>query len=106
MQKRLLNKIIKANLNEKKSLNELVEEFIQTQTNLAKGQLEDFLSSLFIYINRNYDKVPKDELLNILESKLQDLNIQFDTKDIVFEVVETQNVKDKEHLKKILYYYR
>jgi hypothetical protein len=82
MQKRLLNKIIKANLNEKKSLNELVEEFIQTQTNLAKEQLEDFLSSLFIYINKNYDKVPKDELLNILESKLQDLNIQFDTKDI------------------------
>lgn len=82
MQKKLLKIIIKANLNEKKSLNDLVDEFIQTQTNLAKGQLEDFLGSLFIYINRNYDKVPKDELLNILESKLQDLNIQFDTKDI------------------------
>jgi hypothetical protein len=82
MQKKLLNKIIKANLNEKKSLNDLIEEFIQTQTNLAKEQLEDFLSSLFIYINKNYDKVPKDELLSIVESKLQDLNIQFDTKDI------------------------
>ncbi len=82
MQKKLLNLIIKANLNEKKSLNTLIDEFIQAQTNLAKGQLEDFLSSLFIYINKNYDKVPKDELLNILESKLQDLNIQFDTKDI------------------------
>ncbi|MFA9238279.1 MAG: hypothetical protein ACEQSQ_00135 [Candidatus Paceibacteria bacterium] len=82
MQKKLLNLIIKANLNEKKSLETLIDEFIQAQTSLAKGQLEDFLSSLFIYINRNYDKVPKDELLNILESKLQDLNIQFDTKDI------------------------
>lgn len=82
MQKKLLNKIIKANLNEKKSLNDLIEEFIQTQANLAKEQLEDFLSSLFIYINKNYDKVPKDELLSIVESKLQDLNIQFDTKDI------------------------
>jgi hypothetical protein len=82
MQKRLLNKIIKANLNEKKSLNELVEEFIQAQTILTKGQLEDFLSSLFIYINKNYDKIPQKELLSIVESKLQDLNIQFDTKDI------------------------
>jgi hypothetical protein len=82
MQKKLLNKIIKANLNEKKSLNDLVDEFIQTQTSLAKGQLEEFLSSLFIYINKNYDKTPQKELLSIIESKLQDLNIQFDTKDI------------------------
>ena len=82
MQKKLLNMIIKANLNEKKSLDTLIDEFIKTQTSLAKGQLEDYLSSLFIYINRNYDKVPKDELLSIVESKLQDLNIQFDTKDI------------------------
>ncbi len=82
MQKKLLNLLIKANLNEKKSLNDLVEEFIKTQTSLAKGQLEDFLSSLFIYINKNHDKVPKDELLSIVESKLQDLNIQFDTKDV------------------------
>ena len=82
MQKRLLKKIVKANLNEKKNLNDLIDEFIQTQTSYTKGQLEDFLSSLFIYINRNYDKVPKDELLSIIESKLQDLNIQFDTKDI------------------------
>ena len=32
--------------------------------------------------------------------------LEFDPKNIVFEVVETQNVKDKEHLKKILNYYR
>jgi hypothetical protein len=82
MQRKLLKKIIKSNLNEKKSLNDLIEEFIQTQTSYTKGQLEDFLSSFFIYINKNYDKVPKNELLNIVESKLQDLNIQFDTKDI------------------------
>ena len=69
-------------MNEKKSLNDLIDEFIKAQTYLAKEQLEDFLSSLFIYINKNYDKVPKDEFLNILESKLQDLNVQFDTKDI------------------------
>lgn len=32
--------------------------------------------------------------------------LDFDPKNIVFEVVETQNVKDKEHLKTILNYYR
>lgn len=32
--------------------------------------------------------------------------LEFDPKNIVFEVVETQNVEDKEHLKKILNYYR
>lgn len=32
--------------------------------------------------------------------------LEFDPKNIVFEVVETQNVKDKEHLKTILNYYR
>jgi EAL domain-containing protein (putative c-di-GMP-specific phosphodiesterase class I) len=32
--------------------------------------------------------------------------LEFDPKNIVFEVVETQDVKDKEHLKKILNYYR
>jgi EAL domain-containing protein (putative c-di-GMP-specific phosphodiesterase class I) len=32
--------------------------------------------------------------------------LEFDPKNIVFEVVETQDVKDKEHLKSILNYYR
>ena len=32
--------------------------------------------------------------------------LEFDPKNIVFEVVETQNVNDKEHLKDILNYYR
>jgi EAL domain-containing protein (putative c-di-GMP-specific phosphodiesterase class I) len=32
--------------------------------------------------------------------------LEFDPKNIVFEVVETQNVADKEHLKEILTYYR
>ena len=32
--------------------------------------------------------------------------LEFDPKNIVFEVVETQDVKDKEHLKTILNYYR
>ncbi|MBY0540864.1 MAG: EAL domain-containing protein [Campylobacterales bacterium] len=32
--------------------------------------------------------------------------LDFDPKNIVFEVVETQNVKDKEHLKNILNFYR
>ena len=32
--------------------------------------------------------------------------LEFDPKNIVFEVVETQNVKDKEHLKTILNFYR
>lgn len=32
--------------------------------------------------------------------------LEFDPKNIVFEVVETESVKDKEHLKKILSYYR
>ncbi|MGE4517305.1 MAG: hypothetical protein AB7D96_10640 [Arcobacteraceae bacterium] len=82
MQKKLLNKIIKANLNEKKSLSDLIDEFILTQTNHTKEQLEEYLSSLFVYVNKNFDKIPKNELINILHSKLQDLNIQFDTKDI------------------------
>jgi hypothetical protein len=82
MQKKLLNKIIKSNLNEKKSLNDLIDEFIKTQSSTTKAQLEEFLSSLFIYINKNYDKTPKEELLAIVESKLRDLNIQFDTKEV------------------------
>ena len=32
--------------------------------------------------------------------------LEFDPKNIIFEVVETENVKDKEHLKNILSYYR
>ena len=32
--------------------------------------------------------------------------LEFDTSNIVFEVVETENVKDQKHLKKILEYYR
>ncbi len=32
--------------------------------------------------------------------------LEFDPKNIVFEVVETESVKDKEHLRKILSYYR
>jgi EAL domain-containing protein (putative c-di-GMP-specific phosphodiesterase class I) len=32
--------------------------------------------------------------------------LEFDPKNIIFEVIETESVKDKEHLKKILTYYR
>lgn len=82
MQKKLLQKIIKQRINKAKSLNDLIDEFVSTQVGFAKDHLEEFLSSLLVYINKNYDKTPKKELLSIVESKLQDLDIRFDTKDI------------------------
>ena len=82
MQKKLLKKIIKANQNKKKSLDEIIDEFIKTQSQYARGQLEDYLSSLFVYINKNYDEIPKEQLFEIVSSKLEDLSVNFDTKDI------------------------
>lgn len=78
----LLKQILKAKTNDKKNLNELIDEFIQTQTNYAKEHLEEFLSSLFVYVNKNFDKFDMDDLLQIVNSKLTDLNVSFDTKDI------------------------
>ncbi len=82
MQKKLLTKLIKSNLSEKKTVDELIDEFVNTQTGFAKEQLEEFLSSLFVYINKNYDELSHDVLLSIVGSKLTDLNISFDTKEL------------------------
>jgi len=82
MQKKLLTELIKSNLSKKKTVDELIDEFIKTQSGFAKDQLEDFLSSLFVYINKNYDDLSQEVLLSIVGSKLTDLNISFDTKEL------------------------
>lgn len=80
MQKKLLAKILKSK--KKKSLQALVDEFVQTQTNTAVEQLEEFLSDMVLYINKNYDSIEHDTLLTLIKGKLGDLNIAFDTKEV------------------------
>ena len=82
MQKKLLTKLIKSKIQKSKSIDELIDEFIKKQSTLAKGQLEEFMSDLLIYINKNYDSLASDTLLAIVASKLTDLNISFDTKEL------------------------
>jgi len=80
MQKKLLTKILKSK--KKKSTQALIDEFVQTQTNTAVEQLEEFLSDMVLYINKNYDSIEHDTLLTLIKGKLGDLNIAFDTKEV------------------------
>lgn len=82
MQKKLLTAIIKSKLNDKKSASELIDEFIKAGGAVANEHLEEFLSSLLIYINKNYSSLDKETLLSLINSKLQDLNIPVNTNDV------------------------
>ncbi len=82
MQKKLLTALIKSNTQSKKSANQLIDEFIKTQGVIAKDSLEEFLSSLLVYINKNYDNINHETLLPLIHSKLQDLNIPVNTDDV------------------------
>lgn len=82
MNKKLLEQLIKSNIQKAKNINQIIDEFITNQSSLAKEQLEEFLNDLFIYINSNYDDIKKDTLLAIVSNKLSDLNISFDTKQL------------------------
>lgn len=82
MQKKLLMGLIKSKLKSKKNIDKLIDEFVKSQSSKAVDHLEEFLSDLFIYINKNFDEIEKESLLTIVSSKLKDLNVSFNTKDI------------------------
>lgn len=82
MQKKLLTALIKSKLNDKKSASKLIDEFIKTQGTMAKEHLEEFLSSLLVYINKNYSNLDKETILPLINSKLQDLKIPVNTNDV------------------------
>ncbi|AXH14360.1 hypothetical protein AMYT_0767 [Malaciobacter mytili LMG 24559] len=74
--------LLKAKSQEQKKISEIIDEFVKTQSINAKEQLEEFLSDMVVYINRNYSNTDKDALLTIVGGKLKDLNISFDTKGL------------------------
>lgn len=82
MHKQLLKAIIKSNVQNKKTANELIDEFIKAQCTMANTHLEEFLSSLLVYINKNYSQLNHETLLPLINSKLQDLNIPVNTNDV------------------------
>lgn len=83
MQERLLmRKLLKSKIEDNKDINKLIDEFVKEQKISSKARLNDFLASLFLYINKNFDKIGKEELLKILESKLKSLKIEFDTMNL------------------------
>ena len=82
MQEKLLKAIIKSNIQDKKTASELIDTFIKAQGTMANEHLEEFLSSLLVYINKNYSNLNKETLLPLINSKLQDLNIPVNTNDV------------------------
>jgi len=82
MQEELTKQIIKSKITNKKSLTTLIDEFVQLQSNTTKTYLESFLSDLLIYINKNFDSKDRTTLLTIVESKLSEFNIPFETKQL------------------------
>jgi SPP1 gp7 family putative phage head morphogenesis protein len=82
MQKKLITAIIKSGIQDKKTANKLIDEFIKAQGTMASEHLEEFLSSLLVYINKNYSDLDKETLLPLINSKLQDLNIPINTNDV------------------------
>lgn len=59
-----------------------MDEFVKTQSGMGKEQLEEFLSDMLVYINKNYDAIEHPTLITLIKSKLGDLNISFDTKSV------------------------
>jgi|GEM_PF-396961 len=81
MQEKLLTAIIKSNLNKKKTIKELIDDFISSQGKMVHEHLEEFLSSLLVYIHKNHS-LDQDTLLPLINSKLQDLNIPVNTSEL------------------------
>ena len=81
MQKQLVSSLIKAKTTNKKDVETLIDEFLNTAAKESKKQSEAFLSELFIYLMQNLS-MPKKQLLEIVKARLQQLSIVIPTNNI------------------------
>ncbi len=82
MEEKLIRKIVFLKSSEKKNIDELLNELVSHQGSFMKEQLENHLASLLIYVNKNFDDIDKKTLLELVNNKLKDLNINYDTSEI------------------------
>ena len=78
----MLKKLIKANMDDKKALNKLIDEFVKINSKKPVESLEEFLKELTIFIYKRYDKIDKELLKTLAIDRLKELNIAFDLSSI------------------------
>jgi len=74
----MLKTLTKANIDEKKALQKLIDEFIESNSREPIKSLEAFLKDLTIFLYKRYDKIDKNLLKELAIERLKSLNIAFD----------------------------
>ena len=70
--------LTKANLDERKKLSTLIDDFLASNSKEPVKSLEAFLKDLTIFLYKRYDKVDKNLLKELAIERLKALNITFD----------------------------
>ncbi|GHV59827.1 hypothetical protein FACS1894103_4020 [Campylobacterota bacterium] len=85
IQKSLVRSLLIAKSDAKKETETLIDEFLQTTTKSAAKQTREFLSDLMVFVMRS--DIPKDELLPIVEAKINALgyNIPAAALDTIYQ---------------------
>jgi len=78
----MLRLLLKAKANEKKELNELIDEFIKNNSLKISRDLDEFLKELRLFIYRRYDNVDKALLKELIKIKLKEYSVDIDVSDI------------------------
>lgn len=77
----MVRTLTKANLDERKKLTALIDDFIEANSKEPVKNLEAFLKDLTIFLYKRYDKVDKNLLKELAIERLKALNIAFDVKN-------------------------
>lgn len=70
----LFSELLKAKANKNKSVEEVIDEFIKTNSRLAAKELEAQLANLLIFINDNFD-MPQATLKELIDSKILSMGL-------------------------------
>ena len=83
----MVRTLTKANLDERKKLTALIDDFIEANSKEPIKSLEAFLKDLTIFLYKRYDKVDKNLLKELAIERLKALNIAFDVKnaELIYE---------------------
>jgi len=73
----LLKRLLKSKANEAKSADELIDEYLEEVKQSVIKDTKEFISSLISYLMQHLEEIDKEELLKIINKKIEQFGIKF-----------------------------
>lgn len=79
MKNTLLKSLLKAKKTQEDEIEAAIDAYLRDVNQLNKSESEKIVSDLLVYITQNFDKIDKETLLSIVETKIKSLGYTLDT---------------------------